>query len=46
MNVLNGRPLRAVIGAVIDWRMFSLRMYLFIGPFMHELCTAADASDD
>ena len=47
-KILNGRPSRAVIRAIVDWRVFSLRMYLFIGPTMRELCTAAAvaASDD
>ena len=31
---------------MVDYRAFSLRVYLFIGPVMHEPCMAADASDD
>ena len=42
-NILNGRPMHAVIRAVVDWRVFSLCMHLFTGLVMHELCMAADA---
>ena len=45
-NVLNGMPSHAVIWAMVDWRVFSLRTYLFIGPDMRERCTTAEASDD